>query len=154
MKISSFYKEKGAEPVEFIFVMMMMMLLFIFFVDFGRAFAIKAVLAEASRAAARAISVCETDDAARALAQNILDGAPRGVDDAPYVCDITACQITPLEKEWCDRDKGDEMSVSVTFSHGFLTLLALPNWFDPLTVSVTTVINMQEKCGTPEVCPP
>ena len=146
-------KEKGAEPVEFIFVMAMMMILFVFFVDFGRAFAIKATLAEASRTAARAISVCETDGTARALAQNVLDGAPRGVDEDPYICDTTTCVINPEDEEWCDREKGDEMSVTVTFSHGFLTLLALPAWFDPLTVSVTTVINMQENCGSPEVCP-
>lgn len=111
--------ERGAETVEFIFILIMMALLFMIFVDFGRAFTIQAAVAEASRTAARAISVGEN----------------------PSVCDVLSCSITP--NDCANRHKGDRVTVSISMT---LDLLPLPDWINPQTVTSTTIVYMQEDC--------
>jgi Flp pilus assembly protein TadG len=148
MRLQSLHKQRGVEIIEFALIVPMMLLLFFIFAEFGIAFSNKAVITDASRAAAREAIMGGNDtavwDAADAALGSIIMWGGKG----PYVCDRKSSDLnTNCLINRGTGNVGDPVSVTVRFTFSFRFLPnalfknMVGNW-DQLNLSGRTVMRM------------
>jgi len=135
----SLVRQRGAETVEFAITLPVILILFFAFVEFGIAFCDQAVIANASRAAAReAIKGANVPDktvydAADAVLASLSNWSGGGT----YACDTASCPIVPADRS--STAPGQEVRVTITFPFQDSLLsnfVTLPN------LSASTVMRM------------
>jgi Flp pilus assembly protein TadG len=144
-RFRSFKRQCGAEMVEFAIALPLMMLLFAGVVDFGLAFADKAVITDASRAAAREAIRGGADEEAREKADAVLASVKRWGAEGLYTCDPTRCPITRA-----GTSPGDVVTVNVKvpFQPLLLHWLLPEPIFKRFDLSGTTAMRMLLESGS------
>jgi hypothetical protein len=137
MRASPLKHQHGADIVEFALTLPMMLLLFVIFVEFGVAFADKAVITDASRAAAREVIRGGTDAQAYTAAGEVLQSVILWTGTGPYTCDATKC---PIVRD--GANPGDEISATVRVPFRFRWLPNFVGGIANLDLSGQTVMRM------------
>jgi Flp pilus assembly protein TadG len=114
--------QRGGETVEFaLFTLPVLVLIFVTFVEFGFGFADKAVIVDASRAAAREAIKGATNTEICAAADQVLASAGTWGTDAPYSCQGSCGSACQIDRS-AGTDPGDPIDVTLTFPFQFRIL--------------------------------
>jgi hypothetical protein len=123
----SLIKQRGAEVVEFALTLPVILVLFFIFVEFGIALSDQAVIANASRAAAREAIKGADDTTVYNAADAVLTSLSNWTgDDGCHACECCVldedgtpcCEIAPADDDTPPRssaDPGKEVRVKITF---------------------------------------
>jgi Flp pilus assembly protein TadG len=109
--------QRGAEIVEFAITLPVILIVFFIFVDFGIAFSDQAVIANASRAAAREAIRGSDNAAAYAAANAVLTSLSSWTGGGSHTCDADKCTVVRA-----GTGPGDDVTVTITFPFHFLLL--------------------------------
>jgi Flp pilus assembly protein TadG len=124
--------QRGGETVEFaLFTVPLLVLLFAIFLEFGFAFADKAVITDASRAAAREAIRGGSYATAKEAANNVLQSAATWGSDLPYQCPDEPNACSDEYNVCCDIPtgavEGELITVTLAFPFKFRILTPLSN---------------------------
>jgi Flp pilus assembly protein TadG len=129
MRAAPLKRQRGGDAVEFALTLPFMLLLLVIFVEYGLAFADKAVVVDASRAAARSAIGCNTatysvsvcDQNARNAANAVLTSVIMWSGTSPYTCSSAKCPIV-REPNPDVYNSVDQITATVTFTYQFRLL--------------------------------
>ena len=118
-------KQRGTEIIEFTLTLPFMLMLFAAFLEFGVGFADKAVIVDASRAAAREAIRGKTESDCWIAANKVLNSLISWGAEDKYECpscvgENCLCKISP--SDLTTANPGDQITVSIDFPFKFQIL--------------------------------